>query len=241
MAEIVVTGYPKSGNTWLSWLLGDILNCPVGGMYGAVPLATEGKDRPKQHRVYQLHLRPEWEGHDKAIPNGWCLYVPLWNENEYKICHVVRDPRDVAVSIRYYWRRNTLQEALDAMINGKSPVAIHYPWSKHIECWLKVGAPIVRYEDLHADAEGVLAGLLDGWGIRYSKQRIAEAIERQSFANKKAQIEKDGHGRVYHKGIHRLNLRKGIAGDWVNHFTPGQKIQAREAWGATAAKLGYEL
>lgn len=242
MAEIIVTGYPKSGNTWLSWLLGDVLNCPVGGLYAAVPLATEGKNRPKHHHVYQLHLRPEWEGpHQKAVPNAYCLYVPMWSEDEYKVCHVVRDPRDVAVSIWHYWQLLSLQRALDAMIECKAPVAVHYSWVKHIECWLKVGVPIVRYEDLHADAESTLTNLLDGWNIKYARQRVTEAIGRQSFSKKKAQIEIDGDGRVYHKGIHRRNLRKGVVGDWVNHFRPKQEEQAREAFSETAAKLGYDL
>lgn len=242
MSEIVVSGYPKSGNTWLAWLLGDILDCPVGGMYAAVPLATEGRQRPKHHHVYQLHLHPEWGGgHTKAIPHAWCLHIPSWSEDEYKICVPVRDPRDVAVSIKFYWRRPSVQSALDAMIDGTHPLGVHSPWIKHVTSWMKVGVPFVRYEDLHADAENTLKNLLDGWNIKYAKHRVAEAIERQSFARKRAQIEVDGDARVYNKGIHLQNLRKGVVGDWKNHFTPAQEAQAREAFGEVAAKLGYEL
>jgi hypothetical protein len=58
MVDVFVTGIPRSGNTYLSRLIGDALDSPVGGARGAVALATEGQDRPGQHRVMQLHLLP---------------------------------------------------------------------------------------------------------------------------------------------------------------------------------------
>ena len=53
---IIVAGYPKSGNTWLSWLLGDTFNCSVGGYHGAKRLCTEGEDRLGNYHVMQLHV-----------------------------------------------------------------------------------------------------------------------------------------------------------------------------------------
>ena len=55
---IYVTGYPRSGNSWTSQLLGDALHCAVGGMYGAKPLCREGDDRGHLYYVAQLHLKP---------------------------------------------------------------------------------------------------------------------------------------------------------------------------------------
>lgn len=242
MTEIIVVGYPRSGNTLLSWLLGDTLNCPVGGMYDAKPLATEGLNRPKKHHVYQLHLRPEWDGdHKKAIPNALCLYVPLWSEDEYKICCAVRDPRDVVVSTKYYWQRPSIQDALDIVGQGLKPLRSHLAWSEGIRRWMKVGVPFVRYEDLLDDAAPIIRNLLQLWDIDYEEERLAGAIERQSFAKKKEQIEGDHRQRPYHKGIYRVHLRKGIAGDWRNHFTPEQEEQAQEYFGEMAAHLGYKL
>lgn len=242
MAQIIVTGYPRSGNTWLSWLLGDVLNCPVGGMYHATPLCTEGKNRPRRHYVAQLHLRPVWDGkYDKAVPNAWRLFVPKMQESGYKFCHVVRDPRDVAISIWHYWNRVNLDEALRCMIEGDSPLKVHLSWNEHLSLWREVDVPFVRYEDLQADTAGVLTKLLRGWGVKYDPERIGGAIERQSFASKKKQIEVDADNRPYNIGIHRHNLRKGVAGDWRNHFTPEQEEQAREAFGEVARELGYEL
>ena len=242
MAEIIVTGYPRSGNTWLSWLLGDVLYCPVGGMYAAKPLCTEGKERPKHHQVYQLHLRPMWEGDfDKAVPSAWCLFVPKMGEAPYKICHVVRDPRDVAVSICHYWNLPSLNQALNCMINGVSPLKVHLTWNEHVGRWLQVKVPFIRYEDLQADTAGTITKLLNHWGIRYPEHRLEAAISRQRFSKKRAQIEIDGDSRVYNKGIHLHHMRKGIAGDWKNHFNAAQLARAREAFGEIAQELGYEL
>jgi len=211
-------------------------------MYAAKPLCTEGQNRSPNHHVYQLHLRPTWEGeHEKAIPSAWCLFVPKLAESRYKICHIVRDPRDVAVSVWHYWNLPSLEAALNCMINAVSPVKVHLTWNEHVGRWLKVGVPFVHYEDLKADTAGTVTKLLDGWGIRYAPHRIGPAIERQSFSRKKAQIEIDGDSRVYNKGIHLHSMRKGIIGDWQNHFNVDQEERARKAFGEVARELGYEL
>ena len=47
-------------------------------------------------------------------------------------------------------------------------------------------------------------------------KNIAEVVDRQSFARRKANITKD---MPYGDTIQHRLMRKGVAGDWRNHFT----------------------
>lgn len=237
--DLFVTGYPRSGNTWLARLLGDVLNSPVGGMYYAKPLATEGLQRPGRYYVRQLHLRPTQADKGKPVPNAWTLSLPYLDE--IKLLHVVRDPRDVIVSVFYYWQIETLQKAIDAVCYGLDPIKVHGPWGWALENWLAIpGVPMVRYEDLTRNTRGVLQQTLDTLGVSYREDALDGAIERQAFAAKKQQVERDGASRPYGRTIQLRHLRKGIVGDYKNHMTQAQIEQVWDTCHEAMERLGYE-
>ena len=56
--DIIISGYPKSGNTWTTRLIAQCLNSPVIGYfnYAEVPeIAIEGLDRTGKFKVYKSH------------------------------------------------------------------------------------------------------------------------------------------------------------------------------------------
>lgn len=249
MTEIIVAGYPKSGNTWLSRLLGDLYDCPVTGIGTAKPLAAEGEDRLcTSHIVRQLHLKPthtwkddrpssEWRS---AVDNAWWFAEDLWDPSTHKIVHIARDPRDVAVSVQHYWKRDHLWEAIDAMLRGLHPLKTHGPWHGFIERWLPVAnVPTVRYEALSADPVGVLKAL--AWRLKLEPVHNTSAVvRRQSFRATRERIEKEGDSLPYGKEIQLHNLRKGIVGDWRNHWTANMGDYVSSAWGDHLLDFGWE-
>jgi len=236
-----VIGYPKSGNTWLSRLLGDALDSPVARWKGALPLATEGENRKGPHTVYQLHLRPVDETCDELVPTAWKMC--LGNYDGERLVFVVRDPRDVTVSVWKYWQMPSLDAALQAVTQGDNPVKPHGPWLSYIKRWFTCGLvfPMVRYEDIHADALGTLKGLILALGIALPSDKVlTAAIQRQSFEEKRKAIGIDGHDRPYGQVIQLRNLRRGKVGDWKNHFRRGQAEIAEAHFGEGLERLGYE-
>jgi hypothetical protein len=62
---IYVCGHPKSGNTWLTRLLGSVLNSPTGGCMPSQDgkeIATEGQDRTGNYFIRKGHFTFTDEG-----------------------------------------------------------------------------------------------------------------------------------------------------------------------------------
>lgn len=239
---IYVSSYPKSGSTWLTRLLGDVLNSPTGGSMPEqdnVEVATEGQDRPGDYIVRK--------GHFVLIDNNTGPVVPAphrlaWRQltNE-KIVFLVRDPRDICVSGAWHWNKSTDQKAIESFMDRmfKGDVARCGRWDeycdKHYSVWeIDDKRTIVKYENLLNDAQLYLHRCLLSIGIFYNSKRMVEAIERNSFQSRLKLIEDTEQSR------RKNNMRKGIAGDWKNHFTPQMNDRMWSEFGWMMEKLGYE-
>lgn len=242
MTEILVVGFPKSGNTWLSRLLSDALGWPVRGINGARPLAECGDDHAEGHVIRQLHLYPSACGDSYgAIPSQY-----TYNTNKYhiehRIIHILRDPRDVAVSINHYWGIKNLQRTItDVMDNGAHPLW-GCGWIKYIDAWRRASVPVIetRYEWLHADPVLELQRLLDRMGL-HSTQSLGEVVTRQQIDAKRAAIRGDESENYAHgKGAQLCNLRTGRVGDWKAEFDSENIIAFAERFTDQLIELGYE-
>lgn len=97
--RIIICGYPKSGNTWLTRLTAEIINCPVIGFW-CEPFnheeAIEGLDRDSNYECFKAH-------HNLHDMNYTLKY---YGNDREKIIYIVRDPRDVIVSAYHHFSRN---------------------------------------------------------------------------------------------------------------------------------------
>lgn len=240
---IVVVGYPRSGNTWVTRLIGDILDSPVGGYKNANPICTEGMERPGKYYVMQLHALPDVRDRDSEAIVG-ARTININGLRGEKIIHVVRDPRDVAVSAMYYWDLPNIKTSVSAMANGAHPFGGSGPWDKYVDSWERVWLPQVmriRYEKLYSDPlMCVVDYLLPFIGVSMSHDNVTKSIESQSFNAKKNQIQADGDGRPYGKNIQLKHMRKGITGDWRNHFKRSDGKLLEDYFGKSLRYYGYE-
>ena len=222
MTEIIVVGFPKSGNTWITRLLADALDWPVRGIHEARPLSEQGQPHKDGHLIRQLHLQPESHGSDHpAVASAWTLNVDAVKEH-HKVIHIMRDPRDVAVAIDHYWGLKNLHRTItDVMAVGGHPLWGR-GWVEYIEAWRKTSIPVLetRYEWLHADTLLELQRILDRLDVKAVKP-LGEVIERQSFAVKRADIVTNGEDQNLAHGLgpQLANLRGGRVGDWRQEFS----------------------
>ncbi len=88
--DVFLVSYPKSGNTWLRFLVGNLVN-----PYPPVTFANI------ESRVPSVYLNPE--SRLRRIPRPRILkshecFVPQYQ----RVIYLVRDPRDVCISYYYY-------------------------------------------------------------------------------------------------------------------------------------------
>lgn len=242
--EIIVVGFPSSGNTWTARLIGDALRSRVTGFPGEKPLAEDGPDRKGPYIIRQSHLRVTHAKDCTSLVSSYNFYVDMYDKNnDPAIVHALRDPRDVAVSYMYYHELPSLSASCERLITGDNPVS--RSWGTYVQEWLDIATSIarittVRYTDLRSDTYGVLCNTFNTLGIKYDRRAIAPAINRQSFKKKKEAIDRGEGIYSYNTAIQAHHMRKGIVGDWKNHFNRscGQRIE--EAFGGLMQELGYE-
>lgn len=218
LETIWVVGFPRSGNTWLSRLLGDALNSPVHAGYEKGANADEGFDRPGSYVIRQSHVRQDWQ--EKTV-------------------FILRDPRDVAISRAHYF-----DESLDDIFHRSERLFAMRTWQDYVAyCWARVDA-IVTYEGLHLQPLIALRGVLDLLAVDYDLRRLSKVIARQSFSERKRLVEKlkDQPGRFTYGPVHENEkvLRHGIVGDWRNEMTVEDGEFADELFSPLLYELGYE-
>lgn len=173
--DVFLASFPRSGNTWLRFVLADLatgdradyerieqLVPAVGRHAGAPPLAA-GSRLIKTHEPYRTEYR-------RAI-------------------YLVRDVRDVVIS----WYRTTRHDrddfsAFDAFVerfaaDGASPYG---RWTDHVRSWLRASerAPdilVLRYEDLQADPVARFGEIAAFAGLPRDRARLQEAQERNAI------------------------------------------------------------
>lgn len=244
--DITVTNFPRSGSTWLARLLGDALDSEVKGFANALPLAAEGRGRDGKYTVRQLHLMPIYSPHDDRgfLINGWECAINNWDG--HRIVHAIRDPRDVCVSARYYWERDTIRDIIFAMFRGEEPFSHIGSYQSYVKSWMDVDAfPVypVYFEVLHENPVVTLMSLLSVMNIpNDDRGNLIKVVERQEIEAKRKQIANENSNnpsRPYGKSIQLKHLRHGVPGDWKSEFTQSDGALFDELFHEILEELGY--
>ena len=256
MKNIIVVGYPKSGCTWATRLVAELVGCPVAGFWQSnkKEIAIEGEDRVSDFRCYKSHHQLTELG---VSPN----------DEANRLVYVLRDPRDIAISAANYFQferypdasalfralprgekfyRHTLYPLLvrenyrlermtEALLHGSAAVHnwVRVSWREHWRPYQAAGVPIVRYEDLLATPAVEASRILRHLGLERTAPEIATAIDIQSFERKKeALLERGETGRAKF-------LRVGKSGQWRQNLPANLQVRFASELGDEMAKWGY--
>lgn len=233
---IYVAGYPKSGTTYLTRLLGDVLNSPTGGCMPELDhteIATGGQDRPGDYIIRKGHYTLIKDDSPNIVPYPHKLnWQRLTNE---KIVIIIRDPRDICISGAYHWQQEP-NVFLNRMINGD--VAKCGRWDKYIQQWLgfcgdmdTTTTTMMTYESLLGSQFDTCKYTCEKLHLKFVKGRMREAIKRQSFDAIK--------GRIGEAAMRQNNMRKGVVGDYKNYFTQEMNDRIWKEFGWMMERLGY--
>lgn len=229
---ILVAAYPRSGSTWLTRLLGELLNSTTAGSIDAE------EDIVNESRPGAYFIR---RGHYVLVDNEGGPLIPASHQLAWKrlasehIVFLVRDPRDICVSGAFRWQ-TTPEQFLTQMIIGD--VAGCGRWDEYCGKWWKLeylDMEIVKYRHLLSNPITRISTLFEYLKLPdLSSRAIKEALNRQSFAARAAQTGDN------EQELSRNNMRKGIVGDWRNYFTDAMNERILNEFGWMMGKLGYE-
>ncbi|MBF0510809.1 MAG: sulfotransferase domain-containing protein [Candidatus Omnitrophica bacterium] len=233
---ILIADFGRSGQGWLSYMLCYILNASFIEPY----VLLKGQQYTASEHILSL-TRGHLPGREKTP------YAMVVKTHEYpsvdinltdKIICLTRDPRDVAVS--YYNMQvvnsKKIKNWKNVLLNRK---LIHYSrtalkWTKYYQCWQGKDCYWVRYEDMITDLKNTLKGILAYLGIEAKEEILKEAMEEFSFAKIT--------GRT--PGVEdkkNLEFRKGIMGDYKNHFNKLEMKLFSQICSKVASEHGYIL
>ena len=160
---------------------------------------------------------------------------------------VIRDLRDTLVSAYFSLRyshiqmsdtlretRQTLselsqEEGLIRLLDTWLPTRAQVQWS-----WLNAREELIRYEDLlEHDVEILERVLIGHCRLPVTPERLAEVVLANRF-------EAWTKGRPRGQEDQGSHERKGIEGDWRNHFTDTLKTKFKSRFGSILIAAGYE-
>jgi estrone sulfotransferase len=214
--DIFLVSYPKSGNTWLRFLIGNALTnnqCNFNNIGSIIP------------DIYQ-----NWEECDQiSRPRIMKSHRPYTSKMK-KVIYLVRDGRDVAVSYYFHLlkkkklKRNiAFDEYLHNFNRGLVNVRLG-SWNAHVLRWLHKTSGdqlVIKFEDLKKDTVTEFKKILNFIGLQKNEDEISSAITASDF--KRMQALEQEQSAVYHDFVNTDSsisfMRAGKVGGWKEYFT----------------------
>ncbi|USN99833.1 MAG: sulfotransferase domain-containing protein [Phycisphaeraceae bacterium] len=249
-----LASYPKSGNTWLRFLLANLLA-------GGPPESSLDVSR----RIPDIH-RPD-DPYDPPDDGREFIKTHFMRSESHprlaetaRVVHVVRHPRDVLLSALNYRRMEGVIEPLsDAqyteMFIRNSGDALwarlgYGTWIQHAASWAQATAwPVltIKYEDLKADTAAVLRRVLAFVEVDVGENEIERAVKQSTFDNLRAlEIrERTASAKTLFPGsardtkARRFFFNKGATGQSLDPIKPGLDRAFEARFRPALDMLGY--
>lgn len=222
--------YPKSGTTWMQELLTLIHSNGETSLSHSVPswervpwieqiAAQEYLQKLPFPRLITSHLPVH-------------LFPKSFFHSKAKMIYTMRHPKDVCVSLYHYYRMATFLENseefdvfLSSFLEGNVLLG---SWFDHIQAWLgmrdQVNILFQTYEELLQDLRGSVVRICKFLGKELDDAAIDSVVENGTFKSMKEN--KMINYSLVPNDILDTKMgsffRKGISGDWKNHFSQAQ-------------------
>lgn len=262
---LLQAGLPKSGNLWLYRILEGLLDeagLPRRSFIRRHPIFADAREWrlsfPDQAGIDVVDL--EGEGASCRISNRFRERITdlegylgatrhVWTHSRFevaslrllgrfeRIVYIVRDPRDVAISMsrfaftpymreRYPHRRSSPEDYLEAHLTK-----LIKTWVQHVGGWLEASrhlpVQLVFYERLLHDRTGEVEKLARGLGIDLDRVALSRVGERVSLGRMRAASPD--------------HVRAGRSGGWRTTLDARQMRRCAAIAGPLLEALGYPL
>ena len=246
--DVFIVSYPRSGNTWTRFLIGNLL-------YQDDPITF----RNIESRIPEIYFNPDHVmrrlQRPRVLKSHEC-FQPRYR----RIIYIVRDPRDVCVSNYHhnlkagnipdgYPMDNFVPRFLRADFDTQFG-----SWADNVGSWIAMrenepGFLLLRYEDMKADPAGELtkvANLLHQFSFRdvqATTERLARAVELSTPERMRELEKQEAKDWAVTKSTRQDKpfVRSAIAGGWKAALSQKSIALLETELGPIMAKLGYPL
>ncbi|WP_327520279.1 sulfotransferase domain-containing protein [Sphingomonas sp.] len=266
---IWLASYPKSGNTWMRILLANLLSGatqPVDINKLSEPKTLISRWRFADDMLVDADLLSEAEL--AAMRPVQCDFVartcatpffckthdrfwvapdqPTLGTMARKALYIVRDPRDVAVSLSHHASLSidgAIAQMTDTSTRSSGSAQLIYRvgnWAEHVAGWTEqrvTETMVVRYETMHADTIGTLRAIIDFIGGKASDAALSQAVTNASFKELQRQEARQGFSESQPGQQHFF--RAGKAGGWRDVLTQRQARVIEDCFGPIMVANGY--
>lgn len=238
-ADTYLVSYPRSGNTWLSFILTNLL-------YPASPTTFENLE----DRCPDIYVHTERALRSTPTPGLRKSHEPF-DARYAKVIYLVRDPRDVAMSYQRYLRKvRAIPDELPPDVFLQKFLAgtwdTYGTWGSHVGSWLGAGLDesrllLIRYEDLHSRPRDVVTSLAAFLGTGASASEIDRAVTLSDAESMRRLEQEQATTHTYLKKTRLDILFVGQAQVGRGSSTMSDEARARleAAWGPLMGQLGY--
>lgn len=156
-----------------------------------------------------------------------------------KVIAMMRDGRDVAVSFAYHFRRGGKGDKFnnDGTFSEDYLIKVARAWtaySKHIRENLNdAKLKVIKYVDLLTNTKKEIETVYEFVNVNANPELVSKVMDETKFENLSG-------GRPPGSEDADSYFRKGIAGDWVNHFNDQEKSILRDIISDELIYWGYE-
>ncbi|HUY13683.1 MAG TPA: sulfotransferase domain-containing protein [Terriglobia bacterium] len=240
--DICLVAYPKSGNTWLRFLVGNLVDPDHPVTFANI-----------ESRVPSIYHNPDHILRRIPRPRILKSHEGFFSHHR-RVVYIVRDPRDIAVSYYHYLIKfrelpdNYPMEAYVPRFMREDFDAKYGPWDDHVLSWIRMREGwedflLVRYEDLLKNTSSELGRVAVFLKLATDGERIDRAITL-SAADRLRKLERKESRKWSATRNSRHDLpfvRSARSGDGKRELSETSIRLIETEWGAVMQLLGYEL
>lgn len=254
----------KSGSQWVKAILSQaaprrIVKTQVGlGQFFEEPLKPGAiypalyVPRPRFDQTVFPEVNLDAQSYRPSRSDG----AAVWNWHHFTVRKepiikfvVLRDLRDTLISLYFSLKishkiiSENVAEGRDVLTHLDKEEGLLFLIRERLQAsaniqrsWLRAcregDARLFRYEELIADEQAQFAQMIDYCQIDISPRKLQAIVEKNSFSKQAGR--KPGQEDV------SSHYRKGVAGDWRNHFTDRVCAEFKQKFGQLLVDTGYE-
>jgi len=236
--DAFIASYPRSGNTWLRFVLFDVL---VSGQ-------TSGFNEVN-HIVAEVGLHGPAQ---PLLPGGGRLVKTheAYRKQYNKAIYLVRDVRDVVLSEFAYqkalgWIPDNFELFMYQFVRGE--VNPFTPWHRHVPGWVESPLArtsnflLIRFEEMKKNTEATVNQVLDFLGVVVDPEHVRLAIANNSLKRMQEKEQSQPQlSKAAPTGPEETRfIRSGSSGGWRNRLTASQVEFIEQHTGDVLRLMGY--